>query len=364
MEELDLHITNQCNLRCSHCCFNSGRYPMPELPTAKIFDLLQEAVSLGAQEIHITGGEPFLRPDIFTILEAAQANGVNTRIQTNGTLLNQEILLRLKALGIHELMISLDGPEPVNDNIRGRGTYQKAWQAICQAHDLGIPVRVNSVVMQSNRAYIPELLQQTVQLGVKIHSFFHFTPMGAGSHLPQEVVPQHEWLAFLADIGERVRTWEVCRTRVILEQVYVDRADIRATDTLGCRIGFKKYCQVLCHGSVSPCTFLLYTGLFLGTVWQDSLRRIWTEPHNWEKYAAYMAMCSPCAHFDLCQGGCWLYSFYQNQKFARDPRCDGSGTIIPICPYLKRNAHGGVIVHSTADAAEGKGDVDIDGPGA
>jgi radical SAM protein with 4Fe4S-binding SPASM domain len=361
MEELDLHVSNQCNLKCIHCCFNSGRHPMSELPTDKILDLLHEADSLGAQEIHVTGGEPFLRPDIFTILEAAQAKGINVRIQTNGTLLNQEILLRLKALGIHELMISLDGPEPVNDTIRGRGTYQKAWKALCLAQDLGIPLRVNSVVMQSNMAHIPELLHQTVQLGVKIHSFFHFTPVGAGSLLPHEVVPKQEWLAFLADIGEMCRKQDVRRTRVILEQVYVDSSEIRETDTVGCRIGFKKYCQVLCNGYVSPCTFLLYTGLFLGNVWQDSLSRIWTNPHNWEQYDEYMAICRPCARFDLCKGGCWLYSYYQNKKFARDPRCDGSDTVIPICPYLKRNAHGGVIVHSTADAAEGKGDVDIDG---
>ena len=253
-------------------------------------------------------------------------------------------------------MISLDGPEPVNDKIRGSGMYRQAWSALCLAHELGIPLRVNTVVMKSNITSIAQLLQQTVDLGVKIHSFFYFTPMGAGGHLPHEVVPKHAWLAFLAEMSEICRQRDVHRTRVILEQVYVDSNEIRETDTIGCRIGFKKYCQVLCNGFVSPCTFLLYTKLFLGNVSQDSLSNIWSNIHNWEQYDEYMSICRPCDRFDLCKGGCWLFSYYHNQTFGRDPRCDGSDTIIPICPYLKRNAHGGVIVHSTADASEGKGD--------
>ena len=63
---------------------------MSELPTNQIIGILDEAVSLGAQEIHVTGGEPFLREDIFTILHAAQAKGINIRIQSNGTLLDWE----------------------------------------------------------------------------------------------------------------------------------------------------------------------------------------------------------------------------------------------------------------------------------
>ena len=361
MEELDLHVTNRCNLRCIHCCFNSGRQAMSELSTRELVGVLDEAIALGAREIHVTGGEPFLRKDIFTILGAARAKGANIRIQTNGTLLDRGVLADLAALGIDELMVSLDGPEEVNDRIRGGGTYRQAWDAVCAARALGIPLRVNTVVMKSNLASIAGFLRQTVDLGVKTHSFFHFTPVGAGSHLPHEAVPKLEWLGFLAETGAVCRQRDVRKTRVVLEQVYVDSAEIRETDTLGCRIGFKKYCQVLCDGSVSPCTFLLYTGLFLGNVTQDSLSDIWNDPNRWEQYDAHMSVCQPCARFDLCKGGCWLYSYYHSGTFDRDPRCDGSDSVIPICPYLKRSAHGGVIVHSTADASGGKGDLVVDG---
>jgi radical SAM protein with 4Fe4S-binding SPASM domain len=264
------------------------------------------------------------------------------------------VLARLAALGIDELMISLDGPEGLNDNIRGRGAYRKAWDALCMARELGLPLRVNTVVMKSNITSITGFLNRTVELGVKTHSFFHFTPVGAGKDIAHEAVPKYEWLAFLAEMGDGCRQRDVRKTRVILEQVYVDSAEIRETDTLGCRIAFKKYCQVLCDGFVSPCTFLLYTGLFLGNVAQDSLSNIWRNPHSWKQYDEYMSVCRPCARYDVCKGGCWLYSYYHDKTFGRDPRCDVSDSVIPICPYLKRSAHGGVIVHSTADASEEK----------
>ncbi len=351
MEELDLHVTNRCNLRCMHCCFDSGRRAMPELPTARICEVLAEAIALGAREIHVTGGEPFLRPDVLTIVAEAIVQGARVRVQSNGTLLDRKGLARLAALGIDELMISIDGPEQVNDSIRGHGTHAKAWNAVQAAQALGIPVRVNTVVMQRNLRSIAGLLDSTLELGVKVHSFFHFTPFGAGAGRLDETIGKREWLGFIEDVTALCEAKGSARTDVVVEQVFLEWKDV-AANQLGCRIRQKKYCQLLCDGHVSPCTFLLDAGMFLGNVRDATLESIWNDARNWQQYDAPMQTCHACGRFEGCQGGCWLYSNRLGGRFERDPRCDPEDSAIPICPYLKRNVRLTNVVHSTADAVQ------------
>jgi radical SAM protein with 4Fe4S-binding SPASM domain len=352
MEELDLHVTNRCNLRCIHCCFDSGRSAMPELGTAKICEVIGEAVVLGAREIHVTGGEPFLRPDVLEIVAEAIALGARVRVQSNGTLLDRRRLSRLAALGVDELMISIDGPEEINDGIRGPGSHAKAWSAVQEALALGIPVRVNTVVMQRNLRAIAPLLLRTLDLGVSVHSFFHFTPFGAGAGCLEETIGKREWLVFIEDLRALCAAQDTARTGVtdvVVEQVFLEWKDAPGNQ-LGCRIFQKKYGQLLCDGNVSPCTFLLGTDLFLGNVRNATLESIWNDERAWKKYEAGSGFCRDCGRFDLCQGGCWLYAYRLGGALERDPRCDPADGAIPLCPYLKRNVRLTTVVHSTADA--------------
>jgi radical SAM protein with 4Fe4S-binding SPASM domain len=353
LEELDLHLTNRCNLRCRHCCFDSGRSAMAELPTRRIRALLAEATALGAREIHVTGGEPFVRGDVFEVVAEAVRQGARVRVQSNGTALDRRRLQILSALGIHELMISLDGPEEVHDSIRGRGTYAKAWNAVRTAQALGIPVRVNTVVMRRNLGTIPLLLSRTVDLGLKVHSFFHFTPFGAGAALADEVIGEDEWLPFVDELRRFCRARRVADTEVVVEQVFLAWPDLTPGQVLGCRIRHRRYCQILCDGSVSPCTFLLGSGLFLGNVREKSLETVWNDDRNWRRYEAPMSVCQDCGRFDRCQGGCWLYAYRLGGALQRDPRCRPGARVIPLCPYLKRNVRLTTVAQSTADALAG-----------
>lgn len=351
MEELDLHLTNRCNLRCRHCCFNSGRFAMPELSTAQVCQMLDDAVELGVREVHLTGGEPFLRPDVLTIVQEASRRGAKVRIQSNGTLLEEGQLEQLVGLGISELMISIDGTEQHNDGIRGNGIYRKAWNTVLLADGLGIPVRVNTVVMKENLAAASALLRRTLDLGINVHSFFHFTPFGTGEELQAETVGPRDWLTFIEELKKICEDFSARDTSVVVEQVFM-RQDEAERQQPGCRIRQKHYCQLLCDGSVSPCTFLMYPGLFLGNVRRASLKSIWSDLTNWQQYDKYMGLCGACERFEACKGGCWLYSFSRDKTFSRDPRCNLSDNIIPVCPYLKRNLRAESIAHSTASAIE------------
>ena len=98
--ELDLHITNRCNLRCRHCVYKSGDLEMPDFPYAALKWLANYLQKLGIKEIHITGGEPLLHPDLFSIIQFLSVNGFTVKMQSNGLLINLStaVLLLKQAL--------------------------------------------------------------------------------------------------------------------------------------------------------------------------------------------------------------------------------------------------------------------------
>jgi MoaA/NifB/PqqE/SkfB family radical SAM enzyme len=87
--------------------------------------VVDEIADHGVQEILIRGGEPFLFPGIMDLLGHIRSRGVRLSIDTNGTMLDR-YADELVELGQLHLTISMDGPEPVHDDVRGvPGTYQK-----------------------------------------------------------------------------------------------------------------------------------------------------------------------------------------------------------------------------------------------
>jgi hypothetical protein len=140
-----LYTNFDCNLHCDYCCVRSSpRAPRRELGLARIRKIAREACQLGVREIFVTGGEPFLLPDIGDILAACTA-AAPTTVLTNGMLLAGRRLQMLRSLPSERLtlQISLDSPTPErHDRHRGTGTWIRAWEAIEQARADGFRVRV------------------------------------------------------------------------------------------------------------------------------------------------------------------------------------------------------------------------------
>lgn len=92
LPKLDLNITNRCNFRCIHCCFNSGETTLPEFSFEKIKEILKEFKTLGGERIDITGGEPLLRSDLPEIIKLGKDLNLKIELVTNGSLLTDEKL--------------------------------------------------------------------------------------------------------------------------------------------------------------------------------------------------------------------------------------------------------------------------------
>ncbi len=122
-------ITKKCNLRCKHCRStdyyegNDGE-KITDLTTEQVFSTLQDLAKNGVNRIHFLGGEPFMRPDMLDIVSFASTLGIVCSINTNGTLITEEIIPKLFDSHVYLLTVSLDGAsKETNDAIRGDGVF-------------------------------------------------------------------------------------------------------------------------------------------------------------------------------------------------------------------------------------------------
>ncbi len=104
-------VTRGCNLACVHCRASAERGPYPgELSTQECLRVMDEIASISKPVIILTGGEPLLRPDIYDLSGYGTAKGFRMVMATNGTLMTDETVQKMKASGIQRISVSLDGP--------------------------------------------------------------------------------------------------------------------------------------------------------------------------------------------------------------------------------------------------------------
>jgi pyruvate-formate lyase-activating enzyme len=144
-----LYTNFDCNLRCDYCCVRSSpTAPRRALGLERVRRIAAEAAELGVGEFFVTGGEPFLLPDIGEILTACAATAPTT-VLTNGMLFAGRALASLRSLPRQRvtLQISLDSPTPErHDRHRGEGTWARAWKGVERARAEGFRVRLAATV--------------------------------------------------------------------------------------------------------------------------------------------------------------------------------------------------------------------------
>jgi hypothetical protein len=144
-----LYTNFDCNLACDYCCARSSpKAARRALGVDRVRRLVAEAAEAGVREVFLTGGEPFLLPDL-DVLVSACVDRLPTTLLTNGMLFRGARLAMLKRMprqGL-TLQISLDSAtaEP-HDRHRGPGAWQRAAEGIGIARAQGFRVRVAATV--------------------------------------------------------------------------------------------------------------------------------------------------------------------------------------------------------------------------
>lgn len=164
-----LYANYHCNLRCAYCLTESGPgVPRRELPADAMRDAVREARDLGFRGVGITGGEPFLRPDLPQVATEL-SELLPVLVLTNATLFEGARMDRLDPLRGHDvtLQISLDAATPLaNDPMRGPGNFERVIDAIPRLLDRGIGVRVATTLYGQDDEELAAVERLVASLGI------------------------------------------------------------------------------------------------------------------------------------------------------------------------------------------------------
>ncbi|MDQ6875604.1 MAG: radical SAM protein [Actinomycetota bacterium] len=165
-----LYTNFHCNLACWYCSVASHpKARRRQVGLARFRELIDEAVDEGFTEVYVTGGEPFLEPEIVEMLLYA-SDRLDTVCLTNGTVYTGFRLEQLKRLAGRERLVlqtSIDGARAAtHDRNRGSGSWVKAMEGIRIAQSLGLPVRVGMTETDDNAAEVPALRSLLAELGI------------------------------------------------------------------------------------------------------------------------------------------------------------------------------------------------------
>ncbi|MFQ6132188.1 MAG: radical SAM/SPASM domain-containing protein [Armatimonadota bacterium] len=151
-------LTCRCNLRCAHCYVSRGAAEA-ELDTREALTVLDQLAEAGTLYLILSGGEPLLRDDFFTIAEAARQREFAVRIFTNGTKVNEEAAGRIADLAPLSVEVSLYGHRAAtHDAISGvPGSHQQAIRALELLRERGVYTVAKTTVMRSNLAEFDQM---------------------------------------------------------------------------------------------------------------------------------------------------------------------------------------------------------------
>jgi radical SAM protein with 4Fe4S-binding SPASM domain len=334
------HLTERCNLRCAHCYQGTGpagqELSFPEITSvieeaADMLEAWREAYGIDfSPSFHVTGGEPLLHRDLPSILEDMKKRQFAVYLLSNGTLITESWAGRLAALGVDGVQISLEGPGPIHEDIRGPGSFAAALQGAQNLVAVGVKVIFNTTLSRLNAASFPDLVPLSLSLGVQELGFARLVPSGRGEALLNQMLSPEELLQFYQEIlSINVNGLNVGSGDPLANQIdTVEAPENGENETFpwgGCAAGISGL-TLLPDGTILPCRRLPVP---LGNVRRDRLREIWaTSPvlDALRDKTRYPGKCGSCPRWAQCRGcRAIAYAFSRAQGvpdfLAPDPQC-------------------------------------------
>ncbi len=241
-------ITNRCNLHCKGCYHQALREnAQAEMEVEKLRGVIAEARALGISFIVVGGGEPLVRQEILDITRGFP--DVIFLIFTNGLLINDELLAKLKAQKNVVPVISLEGHEEDTDGRRGQGVYERLQKVIVRLKDRGIFWSVSLSVTSANFAEVTDVrfVKDLVGLGCKLFFLVEYTPISEGTE---------GWALTAAQRADLLIRRNFLRSKfpALFIGVPGDEEEIG-----GCLSAGRGFVHISAEGNVEPCPFAPYS---------------------------------------------------------------------------------------------------------
>lgn len=301
-----LEVTERCNLNCTHC-MEGGSKNESEMSLEDIKKVIDQLRMLGVFRLVLTGGEPFMRDDIVEILEKCNNSFMKAIVFTNGLLITDEIINKIKDMNIM-IRFSIDGATPeTHDKIRGNGSFEKTVDIMKKCVENGIDIAISATINSVNFDQYMDIVKLAESLGVKELELSEVNLFGNAK--------DNEYLMLSKDQLSKMREYnlklayscESFKRGMGFERQY-EQALKRSERKHACNAGVSM-CYIKSNGNVYPCIlFKNYDEFKAGNVKEEFLFNIWNESSIFKKMRELnindIPSCNGCDCFDLCPGGC------------------------------------------------------------
>lgn len=310
-----LNLTRRCNLRCAHCYLDAGIRAdggTGELSTDEVKGLLDSLAALGdGIMVVFTGGEPMLRRDLETLTHHAAGRGLMAVVGTNGMMLDDDRVARLKNAGVAGVGISLDSLDPgYHDAFRGApGAWHKTMAGIDACRRGKLPFQIHFSVTDDNAAELEEMVEFARLSEAMALNVFFLVCTGRGESVTNISRDTYE------DVMRRVtRAAHEERTLMVRAKCapHFKRMAIELDPSWpvtlahgyeagGCLAG-TRYCRVTPEGDVTPCPYIETS---VGSLRDSGFVEIWRDAPMFQDLRApkLTGRCGACEYRKLC-GGC------------------------------------------------------------
>lgn len=301
-----LHITQRCNLHCVGCYSldndrNCIKDPSEDHVKRALFQLAQN----GCELLVVSGGEPFFRKDLPSILKYAKTEAKIPSIQviTNGTFVTAEMLREVKPY-VDGIAVSLDGYSKKNPTfIRDEGIFAKVIATVKLSKKAGIQTTILPTVHTQNYSFMKEYVKLSKKLHVGIsYSLLTCSPK---DDVLKEWLPSSEQLSAIA---QQLIEIGLNGAVAINDMPIGDGLDTRKSCEVGCKI-----VSIGADGTVYPCHMLHDRRLAMGNIFEEDLSNILLcdiAIACSNLHVDNFNVCNKCKHKYICGGGCRARSFY------------------------------------------------------
>ena len=283
-------LTYRCNERCTHCYLDvmaPGAKIPGELTTEEAKHTIDQLARLGGLTITFSGGEVFIRPDIFEIAQYARQKGFAIRFFTNGILIKPAVADKIAAIKPVAVELSVYWANAqTHDNItQVPGSFDLTMRAIRLLLERNVRCLMKTPIMQENIEQVEEMQELAHNMGISFQYDLTIIPKHTGDLSPLKHRPtDDQMLAFLQKrIGPD--SWTL----------HPHNDNFRF-----CSIGMNSL-TVSPYGEIYTCVGARVSA---GNVRQNGLESIWKDSPAWEETTnlnlANLPVCSTCELRQFC----------------------------------------------------------------
>ena len=327
-KSVDLCLTGRCNLSCKYCFYADSMITRTDLPAERWLDFFTELGGLGVQRVCLSGGEIFVRPDIFVLIDGVIANRMRYSILSNGTLITQDVISSFsegkRRLRLDSIQISIDGScAEIHDLSRPHKSFSRAIRGLRLLVEAKFPVTVRVTLNHHNINDLEKIAALLIDdIGLSGFSTNEAEAMGTarcnGENIMLSEDERRQAMKVLSELNVQysgrigAAAGPLARAKMVKdieEKISRGETGMPGRGTLCSCGGVFSKMAVLHDGTMVPCNML--PTLIMGVAGMHSLEEAWLKSpvinairRRREIPLSALPECAGCRYTGSCAGGC------------------------------------------------------------